>query len=163
VPHRHEVIGDRSVQEVGVPPKRTERHFRQRHYDQDGVLRREDHYAIRETPMPRIRGPTGSAWWLAVGLLTLAAIVFAYAALLLLSVAATWGAAYLWGIQAALVGAVLCLILSWLWGPCGPLGLIVYHVLMAIGVLVAGWFGMAAATVPASIIMLMGLHYGDTI
>ena len=86
-----------------------------------------------------------------------------YAALLLASVVASWGVAYLWGWQAGLAGFVVCLIIALLWGPSGPLGLIVYHIPMAIGVLVAGWAGMVLPLAPACLIALMGWHYrGDS-
>jgi len=156
----HEVVARRAPRAPGDPPHITERHFRQRHYDENGVLRREDHFGIKETPLPHIRGPTSPIAWLGIGLLVLAAIVIAYIALLLFSVAATWWVAYEWGWQAGLGGFVLCLVLSLLWGPCGPMGLIIYQVLMAIGILVAGWHGMLLATLPASLIMLLGLWHG---
>lgn len=156
----HEVVARRIPRGDDDPPTITERHYRQRHYDDSGVLRREDHYAIRETPLPPIRGPTSPIAWLGIGLLVLAAIVVAYIALLLLSVAASWGVAYHWGWQAGLAGFALCLVVSLLWGPCGPLGITAYQVLMAIGVLVAGWHGMLLATLPATLLMLMGLRYG---
>jgi hypothetical protein len=156
----HEVVARRIPRADDDPPTITERHFRQRHYDQNGVLRREDHFGIRETPLPPIRGPTSPSAWLAMGLLVLAAIVIAYIALLLLSVAASWGVSYHWGWQAGLAGFAVCLALSLIWGPCGPMGLVTYHVLMGIGVLIAGWLGMLLATLPASLVMLMGLRYG---
>lgn len=156
----HEVVARRVPRAPDDAPQVTERHFRQRHYDENGVLRREDHFGIKETPVPLIRGPTSPLAWLFIGLLTLAAIVVAYVALLLLSVAASWGLAYQWGWQAGLLGFVAVLILSLLWGPCGPLGLIVFQPLMGVGILVAGWHGMLLATLPASLVMVMGLRYG---
>ncbi|TVP47274.1 MAG: hypothetical protein EA350_05350 [Gemmatimonadales bacterium] len=158
----HEIVARRVPRGPDDPLQVIERHYRQRHYDDNGVLRREDHFGIKETPLPLIRGPTSAIAWLGIGLLVLAAIVVAYIALLLFSVAASWGVAYQWGWQAGLGGFVVCLILSLLWGPCGPFGLIVFQVLMAIGVLVAGWHGMVLATLPASLVMVMGLHYGGT-
>ena len=157
----HEVVARRVPRAPDDAPQVSERHYRQRHYDENGVLRREDHFGIRETPLPHIRGPTSPLAWLGIGLLALSAIVVAYIALLLLSVAGSWGVAYYLGWQAGLAGLVVCLALSLLWGPCGPLGLIVFQVLMGIGVLVAGWYGMLVATLPASLIMLMGLGQGQ--
>ena len=156
----HEVVARRIRRAPDDAPQISERHYRQRHFDENGVLRREDHFGIRETPLPPIRGPTSAIAWLGIGFLVLAAIVIAYIALLLLSVAASWGVAYHFGWQVGLAGFAVCLILSLIWGPCGPMGLIIYQVLMGIGALVAGWLGMLLATLPASLVMVMGLRYG---
>lgn len=66
------------------------------------------------------------------------------------------------GPWAEVVGPMISVAISLLWGPGGPIGITAYLVLVGIGVLVAGWAGMLMALRFALVFALIGGSSVDT-